>query len=452
MHQVGRHAVVLGAGMAGLLAARALHPHFARVTLIERDELPTQAAQRKGVPQGHHAHTLLAGGRKALEELFPDFTTELTQRGALTRDMLESGRFIFQGCRFATAKSHTQGLIASRPLIEAQTRARVLALANVQLIEGCAVLGIVGNSARVRGVRVRRGRAHVDLIEADLIVDATGRGSRLPAWLSELGAQVPRERRVRVDISYATRVYRRTPRDLSGDLSVVIGASPKNARCGVALAVEGDRWMVTLAGYFREVVPTDHDGFVRFARKLPAPDIHELIRSAEPLDEGASASFPHSQRRFYEHVRTHPEGLIAIGDALCSFNPTYGQGMSVAAIEARHLEREVSRGLRELPCRFYQACAPVIDVPWQLAVGADLALPQVEAARSLTSRLVSRYMRRLQRAATRDPRISLAFLRVSNLLAPPTTLFAPWLVRRVWKLGGPTCDRSRAVALMKETI
>jgi 2-polyprenyl-6-methoxyphenol hydroxylase-like FAD-dependent oxidoreductase len=441
MQHIGGHAVVLGASMAGLLAARALHPYFARVTLIERDSFPAVVAPRKGVPQSAHAHALLAGGREALEQLFPGFTGQLLERGAMTRDLVDRGRWVINGCRLATAPSQREGLMVSRPLLETHTRTRVLALANVRAIEGCSVLGLVGSAARVRGVRLRRAGAEIETLDADLLVDATGRGSRLPTWLSELGADVPREQRVCIGLSYATRTFRRKPHDLNGDLSALCSAAPPNVRCGVALAIEGDRWLVTLAGYFHERIPTDHAGFVRYARGLAAPDIHELIGRAEPLDEGTIATFPHSQRRFYEQLRKHPEGLIAVGDSICSFNPTFGQGMSVAALEACRLEEEVARGVPGLPRRFYAAAAPVIDVPWQIAVGADLAFPQVDAPRPLASRWVGRYMRRLQRAAVRDARVSLAFLRVSNLLAPPATLFAPSLVGLVLKLGGRSRER-----------
>lgn len=430
---VGGHAVVIGGSLAGLLAVRVLSDYFERVTLIERDILPRDCAPRKGVPQGYHAHALLAGGREVVEGLFPGIVEELVANGATSRDTVANGRWHQPGGYRLRFISGIRGVSMSRPFLEGHVRRRVRALGNVAVADGCRAVGLISGDGgrRVVGVLLRGGEGEEGL-GADLVVDAGGRGSKAPAWLESLGYERPEEEEITVKVSYTTRIYVRRPQALPGaTFSVIQAEAPDCPRYGVLLPLEGERWMVTLGGMLGVEAPTDEAGFVAFAKTLAAPDIHNAIKDARPLGEARTYRFPKNLRRRYERLEETPDGYIVTGDALCSFNPVYGQGMSVAALEAAALGECLSDGDGDLPRRFYERAAKVIDTPWSLAAGADLAFPEVVGSRTRGGKLVGRYVAGVMRAATRDEMVCLALVRVTNLLESPAALFRPGIVWRV---------------------
>jgi 2-polyprenyl-6-methoxyphenol hydroxylase-like FAD-dependent oxidoreductase len=430
----GDHAIVLGASMAGLLAARALADHYRRVTLVERDIFPETDAPRKGVPQGHHVHALLTRGVEVIEELFPGLIAELVAAGALVSDTTGSVRWFLAGGYQCQPTSGLKNLQVSRPRLERHVRRRLLALPNIRAMEGCDVVGLEMDAVggRVAGVRVRRGAdADAALFPADLVVDATGRGSRLPKWLATLGYAPPTEERVEIRLGYATRVYRRAGAPEPGARAVVGTPAPGSTRGGILQAIEGDRWLVLLAGYLGDYPPVDEAGFRAFAASLPTPEIAALVSHGEPLGEAVSYRFLASQRRRYERLASFPEGLLAIGDALCSFDPAYGQGMAVAAQEARALGECLAAGTDRLASRFFVRAARIVDTPWRIAVGGDLRYPEVEGPRGPMVRFINWYLGWLHRAAWRDPELAIAFQRVANLMAEPSSLLRP---RIAWRL------------------
>jgi 2-polyprenyl-6-methoxyphenol hydroxylase-like FAD-dependent oxidoreductase len=430
---VGERAVVLGGSMAGLLAARVLSDHYEQVRIVERDELPEGGQPRAGVPQGRHSHGMLACGARIVERLLPGITAQLTPPDVPHVDVLRAGRWFNNGVFAARTDSGLEGFAVTRPLLEAVVRARVAALANVAVIDGHAASGLVADGPRVTGARIRprRGGAETEL-RADFVVDATGRGSRAPEWLAELGYAPPDEDTVEVGLGYATRFYRRSPADLEGDVIVNVAAVPPNRRMGIAMAVEGHRWIVTLAGLLGDHPPLDDEGFLAFAAGLPTRVIHDLVARVEPLTDAVRTRFPAHRRVRYERLDRLPAGFVALGDAIASFNPVYGQGMSVAAQEAEVLGALLAeRTLADLPRRFYRAAARTIDVPWDIAVGNDLRFPEVHGPRGTRVRLVNRYVGRLQRVAGRDPAVARAFFAVGNLVAPPTSLLRPRIALRV---------------------
>ena len=441
------HAVVLGASIGVLFAARGRGDKKKRVTLLERDRLPSGAEARKGVPQGQHPHGLLSSGFQAVEEFFPGITSSLLERGAQVGDTLGSGLWSVGGRPLGRTASGMNTINCSRPLLEAAVRSRVLALPNLQLIDHCDVLGLDGDARRVRGVRLLRRADHSsqELLNADLVVDCTGRGSRLPAWLSQLGLAAPQEERVRVDMHYLTVLLSRRPSDLGGAHVAVIGAAPPNTRCGAALGIEGGRWLVTLAGYFGDRAGNDDASLLAFAREMPAPWIYELLQRAERLSEPIAATFSHSQRRRYERLERFPRGLLALGDSICAFNPVYGQGMSVAALEARLLQRCAFDG--DAWRSYFSLAGRIVDAPWTLAVGNDLRFHQLDAPRPRSARWVGAYMGRLVRAASVNPRVAVDFLKATQLVAPVTSLFRPAMMLRVLRFGA---DRSKVAPALSQ--
>jgi 2-polyprenyl-6-methoxyphenol hydroxylase-like FAD-dependent oxidoreductase len=431
-----QHAIVIGASIGGLLTARALADHYAQVTVLERDTFPAPGENRKGVPQGRHAHALLAAGREALEGFFPGLTDKLVQQGAIVGDpTLHARRFIGGGyhCQF---RSGARGLYVSRPLLEAYIRTRLLDLPNVRISENCDVPGLVSSEdgRRITGVRLvqRVAGDREGMLSANLVVDAAGRGSRSPAWLEALGYPKPAEEQVRIGMGYVSRVYRRTGKHLNGALMASIASQPPNKRMGVMLAMEGDRWLVTLVGYLGDHPPTDPQGYVAFAKTLPAPDIYDVIKDAEPLTDPVPAKFPASVRRHYEKLERFPTGYLVFGDAISSFNPAYGQGMTVAAMEAVTLQACLAQGTQGLAARFFQQASRLIDIPWIIAVGGDLRFPEVEGKRSPITQWINRYLGSFHRAAQHNPDLVMAFGQVVNLKASPASLLKPGVIGKVW--------------------
>jgi 2-polyprenyl-6-methoxyphenol hydroxylase-like FAD-dependent oxidoreductase len=437
MKTIAQQAIVIGASMGGLLAARALADYYQQVTVLERDILPLPGENRKGVPQERHAHGLLSRGREAIEQLFPGITQELKAQGALSQDLLQQTRwFTNGGYLYQKSQSNLNGLLVSRPLLEAQVRKRLLSLPNIKVIENSHVLGLLTTSDRTRVVGVRFIHHRSDgsfesTLNADLVVDATGRRSQSPVWLEKLGYEKPQEEQVHVGIGYMTRIYRRQPEHLQGDLATIVSPSLPNWRYGVIIAQEGDRWIVTIGGYLGDRAPKDEKGFLEFAKSMPAQDIYEVIKDAEPLSELLPYKLPTNQRHYYEKMTRFPEDYLVFGDAICSFNPVYGQGMTVAALESLALQNCLAQGSQNLARRFFKEAGKVVDIAWNMAANNDLRITQMEGARSPMVRFLNWYMSKLHVAARRDRVVAIAFLQVSNLMASPYSLMHPRIALRV---------------------
>lgn len=435
---IGDRAVVLGGSMAGILAARVLAEAYREVLVVDRDEVVGVSGPRRGAPHTRHAHGLHARGHLILEELFPGLTDELRAVGVPTGDLGEM-RWFFNARKLRPARTGLISVTAPRPVLECHVRDRVAALPNVIFMEHYDILGLVANANRscVVGARVQRrfGGADEELIEADVVVDATGRGSRTPAWLQELGYRRPPEERVKVGLAYTTRHYRTRPEMFDGVQSINPVASPGHPRGAFFGQVGPDVCILSLTGLLGDHPPCDPDGFLEFVRSLPVPDVYEAVRDAEALDDATCFRFPTSVRRRYEQLDSFPDGLLIIGDALCSFNPVYGQGMSVAAVQAMTLREYVRRGTRPQSGPFLRDVARVIDTPWDISAGGDLDFPGVQGHRTAKVLLGNAYMARLQYAATKDAKVTEGFMRVAGLMDPPEALMRPQMLVRVLRHG-----------------
>ncbi|MCO8275510.1 FAD-dependent monooxygenase [Actinoplanes sp. TRM 88003] len=429
----GRHAVVIGGSVAGLLAARALSASFERVTVLDRDELPAGPATRRGVPQGRHVHGLTARGAAGLEALFPGFLDELTAAGAPRADALADYHYYLDGRKLATASAGTPNYLATRPLIESLIRRRTASLSNVVITDSTEVAGLLAVDGRVNGVRVRPapGKPAERNVDADLVVDAAGRGSRAVTWLSEMGYPAPEETVVRTNVVYVTRHFKQEPDQPGGRQAVVSGAYPANPRSGAAVRQEDGQIAVFLAGMLGDEPPTDDEGMLAFASTLAAPEIAELLRTAVPIDDAAKMRNPASSLKHFEKLDRHLEGYLVVGDAMGNFNPLYGQGITVAVLEAELLASLLRTGFDQLERRYFSEAAQLLAEPWALATGSDLRFPGVKGVRSPEGEAAGQYLDLLRVAAATDPAVGAAFLRVANMLDPITSLFEPALAARV---------------------
>jgi 2-polyprenyl-6-methoxyphenol hydroxylase-like FAD-dependent oxidoreductase len=432
---IGEHAVVIGASMAGLLAACALSERYERVTIVERDTLPAIGEGRRAVPQGRHAHALLASGQRAIETLLPGITAELVDTGARRCASMREIRMVIAGHPITRDAVASDVLLASRPLIEGQVRRRVLSIGDVSIRERCDTVDLLTSSGRhrVSGVRLRDRTRHgaVEPLRADLVVAATGRDARVTTMLQALGYPRPTEDHLNVDIHYVSRRLRLRPGALGADRVVLIGARPGQPR-GLMLLEQEDHWILTASGYgVQHRPPTDENGYLAFVATVAPPDVLAAIRRAEPLTDLVSHGFPASLRRRYERMKRFPDGLLVVGDAICSFNPLYGQGMAVASLEAVALGECLARGEWRLARRFFRAAGTIIDQAWDMAIGGDLALPEVPGHRSVMLRITNAYAERILRVAEHDPVVAATFSDVSDLVAPPQNILRPPFLWRV---------------------
>ncbi len=432
---LGHHAIVIGASIGGLLAARVLSDRFERVTVVERDYLAGNTDPRPGVPQGGHLHVLLSSGEHVLLELFSGLSTELLHAGAVPLDLPDEVLWYQDGGYKVRFQSSIVLLFMSRPLLEESIRRRVLALPNVTCIDSAEVCSLVGNKydRRVTGVTLRR-RAEgssVETLAADFVVDATGRNSRSPHWLEALGYSKPRETAIKVDICYTTRIYQEHSPSLPNARGIFIAPSPpEGKRAGALFPIEGGRWIVTLVGWLGDRPPVEEDGFLEYAKTLPAPDLHDAICRATPLGDFATHTLPTSLRRHYDEMPRFPEGYLVMGDAFCSFNPFYGQGMSVCALEARALadclqEADDGQYLSGLARNFFGRVARIVATPWKMTAVEDFRFPSVEGVKPVGTAALSQYLTLLHRASLQDSEVARAFYHVMMLTHPPETLLGP---------------------------
>lgn len=432
---LGDRALVLGGSIAGLLAARMLADAYRGVTVVDRDTLTGANEPRRAVPQGHHIHALLARGQQILDEMFPKFTDELVANGVPIGDFGTSLSWYFDGRMIKKAETGLICVAAGRPLLEAHIRARVQALPNVTFLEQTDIVGLVASPdhGRVLGARVQRqDDSESEVIEADLVMDTTGRGSRAPRWLAELGYPEVNEERVKMDLTYTTAdYYGPLPVDPIGDdIALLPVATPKYPR-GAIFARLPDRYAVSLTGILGDRPPADPEGFLAYVKSLPIPEVYEAVKDARLMGEPMTFRFPASVRRHYERMSRLPDGFLVMGDAACIFNPVYGQGMTVASMQARVLGQHLDKGVPPVPRQFQRDLARVIDAPWDMAAGADLGFPGVEGRRTLKVYMGNAYIPRLQAAAAHDGRLTVAFLRAAGLVDPPQALMRPQIISRV---------------------
>ncbi len=438
---LGKRAVVAGAGIGGLAAAGALADYFERVIVLERDAIPSNAAYRAGTPQARHVHALLGGGQRALEILFPGFTAALGKAGAVR---LKSGldvRLEVPGYDpFPQRDLGWDVYSMSRPLVEYVVRQQLAKRANIELRARCRVDAIMttANGATVSAVRLAGHNGEGETLPADFVVDASSRGALTLAVLQSTNGPLPAESKIGVDISYATNIFsvpENAPRDWKGVFT--FPNAPESGRGALMMPIEGDCWMLTLAGRHGDTPPGDFSSFLAFAGQARTQTIHNAIKRAKPLAEVVRFVFPESIRRHFERMDSFPRGLVPLGDAVCRFNPVYGQGMSVAAQQACVL-RDIlaARAAAHDPFvmlaqTFFAAIQEVIDTPWTTAAVADFVYPETRGERPPDIENTLKFGLVLNRLAARDADVHKLMFEVRHLLKPQSVYRDPAFVERV---------------------
>jgi 2-polyprenyl-6-methoxyphenol hydroxylase-like FAD-dependent oxidoreductase len=436
---IGKRAIVIGAGMSGLTAAGALANRFDQVVVLERDSLPSEPSFRAGTPQARHVHGLLLSGQRALSELFPGFEQDLARAGAVPLRAGLDVRVERPGYNpFPQRDLGWCGYAVSRPTIERTVRRRVESHPNTALRQRCRVREVLASpdGAVVSGVRCENDSGASETITADLVVDASGRGALTLALLQSIGQLLPEETTIGIDLCYATCIFA-IPDDASTDWKGVMtfGQAPHDSSGGLMLPLEGNRWMATL-GRRGDALPGDTEGFLAFARSLRTPTIYNAISHAKPLDGVARHGFPESVRRHFERLDVFPRGLLPIGDAICRFNPVYGQGMSVAALEACLLKRLLNSSEKDsdpidgLAPTFFAEMQPLLDTPWSVAM-LDFAFPETRGQRPADFETAVKFGIALTRLAAEDPAVHRLTIEVQHLLKPRTAYRDPTLMQRI---------------------
>lgn len=439
--KIGEHAVVLGGGMAGLLAAHVLSSAFERVTLVERDRYPEKPEPRKGVPQSRHVHLLLARGANELERQFPGFADDLGRHGAPLIDFTAD---VVSRMPFGWLPRFHSGITvhgSSRMLVEWLVRSRIMQLGRVTFREGMKATALVAapGNARITGVRLQpvgaaeKSGSAEEPLSADLVVDATGRGSRTPQWLKDFGFGEVVEEVINPFLGYATQIFEPPAEERDWKMMSTVPTFPENRRGGTILSIEGGLWMALMVGINRDYPPPEDEGFLEFSRGFITPLIHESLRKAKPVTPVHAYRATENSRRRFELMPRWPEGFIAFGDSVASLNPYYGQGMTLCAIGAATLEADLraqaarGAGVEGMARPFQKHLARVNELPWMMATGEDKRWPGSEGGTKggAAEKVMLGYMNALTTLIPERQEIANTFFHVVHMLKPPTALFRP---------------------------
>jgi 2-polyprenyl-6-methoxyphenol hydroxylase-like FAD-dependent oxidoreductase len=447
---LGRHAVVIGGSIAGLLTGRILTDYFEQVTIVERDRFPDQAQPRKGVPQCMQLHILLTRGRQIIEELFPGLQAELIAQGAVTLDMGADVEWLNPFGWAARFPSGFTALSFSRYILDWLIYRRLTEDSRLHFLEQSYVTQLIatGDGTSVAGVKVRQsqfaGVVQEQVLAADFVVDASGYSSQAPKWLKALGYDEPEETVITTAMGYASRLYE-IPQGFQADWKGVYlqAAPPERTSMGVLYPIENNRWIVGVCATAPHRPSKDEVAFLDALQQLPSPIIYDAVQSANPATPIGIYYPPGNRLRHYEVLRRQPEGFVVLGDAVCSFTPIYGQGMTMAALGAitlaeclEILAQQPVSSLTGLAKTFQKRLAEINTAPWIAATSQDAKYPSVKGiskAPSAPERLIGWYMNQVIQLTLHDPQTTLSLFEVFHMLKPAGVLFQPRILVQVLK-------------------
>ena len=438
---LGQKAIVVGAGLGGLMAAASLSNFFARVEVIEKDTLPSEPALRKGVPQGAHVHTFLGYAVEAMEELLPGLLDRLYEAGAVR--IRRNFDIWFHDAAGPTPIRDVGILTPSvtRPLLEHVTREMVLDCPNVNIAQDTRLVDFVPDSdRRINGVEIETGAGHRQNLPADLVVDCSGRGSRLPRWLKQHDYGAVETWSLKIAMGYTSGLFSPPPEWRDSAWACLMLAIPPARRAAYLTPVDGGLWLATMYGRGGDYAPRDRDGFVEWTRGLAHPIIHERLKDAELVSDLSSFKIPTGQWNRYDQMDSFPDGLIPLGEAFTSFNPMYGQGISLSAGQALALRDALREcvadggGLNGLANGYFNGSVDFNAVGWSVMETRDLAYDSTQGPRPADLEERWRMGQAIRRLAELDPEVHKLTVRVTHLLDPPSSLQDPAIVERANEL------------------
>lgn len=430
-------AVIIGGSFAGLWTARILADHFKQVTILERDILPEEPKSRPGVPQDQHVHVLLQRGADIMGQLFPNIEEELLAAGAKRIDLTMDSVAYMRGQWLPQFQSGHFTYASSRILLESVLRRRVKAIPNVTIQNGARVERLLAENGRISGVALHsKDGVGETAVYADLIVDASGRRSKTPDWLVELGYEKPKETVIDAQVGYAGRRYKKpADSDVNWDIMFIGADKGYQDRGGLIYTEENDVWMVMLAGVLADYPPTDEAGYLAYAKDVH-PDFYAVIQSGEPISNIIGYRKMENRMRHFEKLTRWPDRFVVLGDAVCGFNPVYGQGMSVSAMAAEALGNQLAKtngNLDGMAWQYQKKYNKLVGPAWLMATSADLEWLVDDQEASLIERIASWYFPQMFEALPIDHAVYEAFIEVQNLTATPAILFSPKIMWRVFK-------------------
>ena len=430
-------AVVLGGSFGGLMAAKVLSQHYLQVTIIEKDTVHRYPEARKGQAHTKHLHGYLPCALNTLFSYFPGLAEEIVNSGGVANDFGNSMNWFTHGGFKKNVFLNIQGISLSRPLLEHLVRERVLALPNVALLDNTTAKGFLysDDKRKVTGVAIESKQdGQVTKLGADIVIDCTGRGSRTPQWLTEMGyAEVPVSQ-VKIDVTYTTRLYKRDPADArSRTWMACTPEAPKERRNGAAFPIEDDKWIISVGGWHGEQAATDEKGFLDFLKKLPNPNLYDIASTCEPLGDIFQYKYPVSIKRNYEKMSRFPEGLLLLGDAVSSFNPVYGQGLSSVCLQAVELDKlmKENKAEHQLAKTFFKRTVKIKNKLWKMSTNEDFRFSETTGTRPFGIGLMNKYVSQMHRATLHDEVVCKTFLKVMGLVDPPTKLMHPKIIWRI---------------------
>ncbi|ALC83914.1 MULTISPECIES: FAD-dependent oxidoreductase [Bacillus] len=424
-------AVVIGSGIAGKLAAKALSHSFQQVIIVEADKEYKEKVPRKRVPQSYHPHVLLKRGEEAIEILFPGIVSQLIEDGSIVTNPTKDLKWHHFGYWKKRFSGELIMLQLSRPMLEWHLQRRVEEVPNIitRYETKTEQLLVNKHDNTIKGVRLRSLKSGLtEELDANLVVDASGSSSKSIDWLQALDVKV-KEEKVKIQLFYATRLYSLKKQEHPEWQSLIISPSiPDNPYGAFIQTLEENRFSVTYSGYANAQAPKTNEEFISYAKKLPVPDVLQFLEGAEPLSEIKIHRVPYQVRRRFDLAKNIPDGFLIIGDAHCRFDPLFGQGMSVAAMQALELKssllqtKKADKGFSQ---SLHKKISKIIDVPWEMATTEALRHPEVKGARTFVQPYKQWYSKRVYELSASEPEIYIRLVRVINLIRSPLHLYHP---------------------------
>ena len=447
-HQIsaGETAVVVGAGLAGLLAAAALSDFFKNVVVVERDRLPTRPGLRKGVPQGAHVHTLLGYAVEAFDQLVPGMIGRLYEAGAVR---IRRNQDIWFHDMVGPTPIRDVGILTpsvTRPLLEHVAGDLIFRKPNVTLREGTRLVSFLSDAAHnVCGVALNSDAGGDETISAELVIDCSGRGSRLPDWLQQQGYDAVEAQQLDINMGYTSGTFRPPPKWRDSSWACLMLAIPPSRRAAYISPVDGGHWVATTYGRGGEFAPRDLEGFLEWTRGLAHPVVHDRLAEAELVGQLRSYNIPTGIWRRYDRMERFPDGVLPAGEGFTSFNPMYGQGISLAAGQALALRAALKQSapsggdpLRGLALAYFAGCFELNAQAWSVMETRDLAFPSTQGLRPADFDERWRVSHAIRRLAEVDPDVHRLSVRVLHLMEPTSALQDPKIMQRAMALAGET--------------